>query len=272
MRDKFSVFHRPAASCSPTPTTQQPSCASPTDRYRPLLSKIFQSHALNSGGVQAWGESFEHILHDKCGINVFREFLRTEFSDENIEFWLECEEFRNSSDQEDLQAKAQKIFNEFVAVQSKREINLDSNTRIQLEKELESANKYTFDQSQKRIQALMEKDSYCRFLRSDIYMAALELSRELNLTAQSHRLNDKIKASMAVFANLERASKQDYRRDSEEEGPESILTGLLPKVTSPKDMAVSSSQHTKGSNSVPSSPKQPRVTMAKSPAPIVLDA
>lgn len=59
-----------------------------------------------------------------AGIHLFREFLRTEFSDENIEFWLICEDFRNSCGSKKLQSKAQKIFNEFVAVQSKREVTI----------------------------------------------------------------------------------------------------------------------------------------------------
>ncbi|VDP65989.1 unnamed protein product [Echinostoma caproni] len=193
----------------------------------------------------------EHIFGpwqiQSAGILVFREFLRTEFSDENIEFWLTCEDFRNSCGTKKLQSKAQKIFNEFVAVQSKREVNLDSTTRIQLEKELESVTRNTFDQSQKRIQALMEKDSYCRFLRSDLYMATLEYCRELSGSQTISPTDDQSGSTpklavpkVHVFTNYE---------------PDSTISGLLPNVKSPKEIASTSNQHETGSFSAPSSPK-----------------
>ena len=49
------------------------------------------------------------------------------------------------------------------------QINLDSKTREMTAENMSSPNRHTFEQAQKRIQALMEKDSYPRFLRSDVY-------------------------------------------------------------------------------------------------------
>ena len=48
-------------------------------------------------------------------------------------------------------------------------MNLDSKTRLATIQSIEHPNKHTFEPAQKRIQALMEKDSYPRFLRSDTY-------------------------------------------------------------------------------------------------------
>ena len=55
------------------------------------------------------------------GLELFREFLRTEFSDENLEFWISCETYKNVS--ADLRlSHAQKLFGDFIAIQAPREV------------------------------------------------------------------------------------------------------------------------------------------------------
>ena len=63
------------------------------------------------------------------------------------------------------------------------QINLDSKTRLLTANNMSSPNRQTFEIAQKRIQALMEKDSYRRFLQSDVYLSLLGDHRhKLNLT------------------------------------------------------------------------------------------
>lgn len=47
------------------------------------------------------------------GQGVFREFLKSEFSEENIEFWLACEDYKKTKS-DNLQGKAERIYEEFV--------------------------------------------------------------------------------------------------------------------------------------------------------------
>lgn len=47
------------------------------------------------------------------GQGVFREFLKSEFSEENIEFWLACEDYKKTKS-DHLHGKAEKIYEEFV--------------------------------------------------------------------------------------------------------------------------------------------------------------
>lgn len=49
-------------------------------------------------------------------------------------------------------------------------VNLDSYTREHTKDNLQSVTRGCFDLAQKRIFGLMEKDSYPRFLRSDLYL------------------------------------------------------------------------------------------------------
>ncbi|KAK7094721.1 hypothetical protein V1264_006232 [Littorina saxatilis] len=115
-----------------------------------------------------WSRSFESLLLDKTGLELFRGFLRSEFSDENLEFWIAVEEFKQLKSSK-LPSVAQKIYTDFVAPQAPREINLDAKTRMKTLANLSSHNKEVFEEAQRKVQALMEKDSYPRFLESEVY-------------------------------------------------------------------------------------------------------
>lgn len=53
---------------------------------------------------------------------MFQAFLRTEFSEENLEFWLACEDFKKVKSQSKMAAKAKKIFAEYIAIQACKEV------------------------------------------------------------------------------------------------------------------------------------------------------
>ncbi len=55
------------------------------------------------------------------GLEMFRDFLRKEFSEENVEFWLACEEYKSLKSNQ-LIPRAQEIFTDFVAVQAAHEV------------------------------------------------------------------------------------------------------------------------------------------------------
>lgn len=59
-----------------------------------------------------------------AGCNLFREFLKGEFSEENIDFWLSVMEFKSSNTEQEIAERAQHIYHEFVAVQSRKEVCL----------------------------------------------------------------------------------------------------------------------------------------------------
>jgi regulator of G-protein signaling len=108
---------------------------------------------------------------------LFSEFLKTEFSVENIEFWLACEDFKNTHKEQKIVTKARKILLDFVQIGAQKEVNLEIELRKQTEANVEHPTLDTFDRAQKRIQMLMEKDSYPRFLQSDLY---LDLCKVIN--------------------------------------------------------------------------------------------
>ncbi|XP_071005780.1 regulator of G-protein signaling 5-like [Oncorhynchus clarkii lewisi] len=116
-----------------------------------------------------WRESLDHVLTNSYGLAMFRGFLRSEFSEENIEFWVACENFKKTKSPMKMTVKARKIYEDFIQTEGPREVNIDHYTKDVTLRNLVDLSSTTFDLAQKRIYALMEKDSFGRFLRSEKY-------------------------------------------------------------------------------------------------------
>lgn len=56
-------------------------------------------------------------------LKSFQDFLRSEFSDENVEFWLACEDFR-ASGSADLRRNAESIYEKFIQPAACREVSV----------------------------------------------------------------------------------------------------------------------------------------------------
>uniref|UniRef100_A0A8C8JWQ0 Regulator of G-protein signaling 3-like n=1 Tax=Oncorhynchus tshawytscha TaxID=74940 RepID=A0A8C8JWQ0_ONCTS len=133
------------------------------------LEKVLKSVKPSPEEALKWGECFDTLLAHKYGVAVFQRFLQTEFSEENLDFWLACEKYRKIKSQFKMASRAKQIFSEYMSIQSCKEVNLDSYTREVTKENLQSTSALTFDLAQNRIYGLMEKDPYPRFLRSDLY-------------------------------------------------------------------------------------------------------
>ncbi|KAM9849056.1 regulator of G-protein signaling 5-like isoform 3-T4 [Aulostomus maculatus] len=71
--------------------------------------------------VLAWGESLDHLLLCQTGQLVFKDFLRTEYSEENLLFWLACEDYVKITSETDMKVAANRIYTEFVQVDAPRQ-------------------------------------------------------------------------------------------------------------------------------------------------------
>ncbi|XP_029938867.1 regulator of G-protein signaling 21-like isoform X1 [Salarias fasciatus] len=130
---------------------------------------------------QADGKSqnLAKLLKDKKYLAAFRSFLQSEFSDENIEFWLACEDFRSTTSPDELCWKAEKIYQEFIQPAACREINVDHQVREKIKKSLKKPTSSCFDEAQKQVYLLMERDSCPRFLSSNAYLSLKRKSRTM---------------------------------------------------------------------------------------------
>nr|XP_033817508.1 regulator of G-protein signaling 2 [Geotrypetes seraphini] len=128
-----------------------------------------------------WSETFDNLLANKYGVAAFRAFLKSEFSEENIEFWLACEDFKKTKSPHKLISKAKKMYNEFIEKEAPKEINIDFQTREMITQNLHAPAQCCFSAAQKRVYSLMENNSYPRFLQSEFYQ---ELCRGPQITKE----------------------------------------------------------------------------------------
>lgn len=123
--------------------------------------------------VQSWAQSFDRLMHSPAGRSVFRAFLRTEYSEENMLFWLACEELKAEANQHVVDEKARLIYEDYVSILSPKEVSLDSRVREGINRKMQEPSAHTFDDAQLQIYTLMHRDSYPRFLSSPTYRALL---------------------------------------------------------------------------------------------------
>ncbi|XP_074114684.1 regulator of G protein signaling family member locomotion defects isoform X1 [Cotesia typhae] len=129
----------------------------------------------NNYGVHTWASGFEKLLKDPVGLQTFAEFLKKEFSHENIYFWAACERYKNTEDTSNRRTLAWKIYERHLSATAGEPVNVDSHAAGQITQELINyAPADLFLQAQKQVFNLMKFDSYPRFLRSDLYRNCLE--------------------------------------------------------------------------------------------------
>ncbi|KAF5904807.1 regulator of G-protein signaling 3-like isoform X1, partial [Clarias magur] len=85
------------------------------------LEKVLKSDRPSPEEALKWGESLDLLLSHKYGLAVFRSFLQTEFSEENLDFWLACEEYRRIKSLSKMASRAKKIFEQYISIQSSKE-------------------------------------------------------------------------------------------------------------------------------------------------------
>ncbi|XP_037828925.1 regulator of G-protein signaling 2 isoform X2 [Kryptolebias marmoratus] len=66
-------------------------------------------------------ESLETVLSKKRGQRAFRDFLKSEFCEENLDFWLACQEFQTFDHPEEQTQIAASIYEEFVSEDSPKQ-------------------------------------------------------------------------------------------------------------------------------------------------------
>uniref|UniRef100_A0A3P8YN80 RGS domain-containing protein n=1 Tax=Esox lucius TaxID=8010 RepID=A0A3P8YN80_ESOLU len=118
--------------------------------------------------VERWSFSFMELLNDCLGRREFMTYLEKEFSGENLCFWEACEDLRHGESSKII-LKVEEVYKTFLSPGAARWVNIDSKTMERTLEGIKQPHRFVMDDAQMHIYFLMKKDSYPRYLKSDLY-------------------------------------------------------------------------------------------------------
>ena len=118
--DIFGISSRPKLSHTTTSRVASPNRRRPSKQFlkpdKPSLEEVL-----------SWEDSangFENLMSSSKGRTIFGNFLRTEFSDENLKFWEDCEELKTVQNYSLLKLKVEEIYQTYLDPASSQEVRI----------------------------------------------------------------------------------------------------------------------------------------------------
>ncbi|XP_035829316.1 regulator of G-protein signaling loco [Aplysia californica] len=181
------------------------------------------------GRVASWAVHVDKLLQDPVGVEVFSEFLKKEFSEENILFWKACEQYRQLTSDSERNAQAGVIYGRFLSPTADDPVNVDGAARSHTRTFLDNPTVVMFDVAQKQVYQLMRRDSYVRFVKSDLYKNKLmeemegkplqgQMQDKLPEEKREENRGRKYRASSGILTLLKRFGLKDARKRSKRKG------------------------------------------------------
>eukprot|EP00164_Ancoracysta_twista_P006291 GFYU01008740.1.p1 GENE.GFYU01008740.1~~GFYU01008740.1.p1 ORF type:complete len:369 (+),score=101.81 GFYU01008740.1:86-1108(+) len=149
------------------------------DKLRPILSQPKDNQVESEFDMEYLQYSllsYEllEILQDPVASKVFEAYLEKEYSQENIQFWQEVNEYRKILDNNTRVQKARHLYDVYVRDGSKRQINIPFGLQDGVTKEIAALEGSSedwpadmFDRAQEHIFVIMELDNFRRFKNID---------------------------------------------------------------------------------------------------------
>uniref|UniRef100_A0AAQ6A7R9 Regulator of G protein signaling 7a n=1 Tax=Amphiprion ocellaris TaxID=80972 RepID=A0AAQ6A7R9_AMPOC len=159
----------------------------PPDPSNPWISDdttLWELEASKEPGqqrVKRWAFGIDEVLKDPVGREQFLKFLESEFSSENLRFWLAVQELKKRPIRE-VPTRVQEIWQEFLAPGAPSAINVDSKSYDKTTQNVKDPGRYAFEDAQEHIYKLMKSDSYSRFIRSSAYQELLQAKKKVKKT------------------------------------------------------------------------------------------
>uniref|UniRef100_A0A674ALC2 Regulator of G protein signaling 7 n=1 Tax=Salmo trutta TaxID=8032 RepID=A0A674ALC2_SALTR len=162
-----------------------------TDPSNPWISEdttVWELEASKEPGqqrVKRWAFGINEVLKDQVGREQFLKFLESEFSSENLRFWLAVQEVKKRPIRE-VPTRVQEIWQEFLASGAPSAINVDSKSYDKTTQNVKDPGRYAFEDAQDHIFKLMKSDSYSRFIRSSAYQELLQAKKKVRSSKNKH--------------------------------------------------------------------------------------
>jgi len=127
--------------------------------------------------------NLEHFLHDQPSYQLFLKWAEDNLCSENLWFYADVENYKNIQDDEYARTEAERIYHKYIKDKADFQVNLDFESKKEVEDGLINPNRHIFDQSQYTVHELIKYDLLTKFLDSDIYRVNVGLPtlRKLNI-------------------------------------------------------------------------------------------
>ena len=115
-----------------------------------------------------WCKSLESVLSDPERKNSFLQFLKKEFSEENLEFWSDVQDLKQVNGRSKVKQKVKDIYLTYIIEEAPKMLNLTMPVRLTVASNVikNPADKDCFAQAEESIFNLMNNDSFRRFQNS----------------------------------------------------------------------------------------------------------
>lgn len=129
--------------------------------------------------VLKWRNGLSDLLTDEKGQQAFAKFLKSEYSGENLSFWLHTRRYRRAPINSHRRI-ARVIYDKHISEDCGEPVNLpqrESSTILNALESEQALNRFLFDDAAEHIFKLMKTDSYKRFLNSAVYQDLLDVCK-----------------------------------------------------------------------------------------------
>eukprot|EP00096_Caligus_rogercresseyi_P002566 TRINITY_DN1474_c0_g1_i3.p1 TRINITY_DN1474_c0_g1~~TRINITY_DN1474_c0_g1_i3.p1 ORF type:complete len:505 (+),score=78.01 TRINITY_DN1474_c0_g1_i3:338-1852(+) len=125
--------------------------------------------------VKKWAIGLDYLVSDTLGLQELLNYMKKEYSHENLRFWLAVQELRTGPGSESsIKKKVKEIWEEFLSPGAKAEINIDGKTMEATREAMKNPSRFTFETTAGHVYTfLIKKDCYPRFIRSESYKTLL---------------------------------------------------------------------------------------------------
>lgn len=143
------------------------------DSFRTIFANNPNSFSEFTLRLLQGSSELKHLLSHSLGMQTFRSFMKQNFAEENVDFWVSVNEFKNSEEnQEETRNRASNIFDIYCKDGAKCQVNLPFEMLSHIEKSLSEPliHRNIFDESMNEIYKLMVRDNYARFKQSSEFV------------------------------------------------------------------------------------------------------
>jgi len=183
--------------------------------------------------VESWlnpNTGFEALLKSREGRRLFEEFLKKEFSSENIQFWSAVEQLKSLQGGEKMfRQHVDVIFKIYINDTALAEVSLDSKVKRNLMRKKDDPPRDIFEEAQTKIFSLMHRDSYPRFLNSPTFKEVLDefgsLSSSTSTSSSSSFDDDSEDTSLNRYSRMSTTRISRIRGDLDKD-IQQMLEGL----------------------------------------------